>query len=87
MSKEIILAKLKTILKVYSEDPQAVDGLSESTSFVNDLKINSANIVDVFLDIEDTFEIEFSNRELESITAVSDTIQLIAEKLKQKEGS
>jgi acyl carrier protein len=84
VNKDIILEKLKTILKVYSEDPQVVEGLSETTSFVNDLKINSANIVDVFLDIEDTFEIEFSNRELESLAAVSDTINLIAEKVAQK---
>lgn len=83
MNNEIIIEKLKTILKVYSEDPQAVDNISETTSFVNDLNINSANIVDVFLDIEDTFEIEFSNRELESITGVSDTIKLIAEKIEQ----
>lgn len=84
MNNELILEKLKAIVKVYSEDREAIDKISETTSFINDLKINSANIVDVFLDIEDNFEIEFSNQDLESITNVADTIRLIKEKLDQK---
>lgn len=84
MTKEAILQKLKEIIKPYSQNPQALENISATTDFTNDLKINSANLVDVFLDVEEAFEIELENSSLEKIANVYDAIDVIALKLQQK---
>mgnify|MGYP000713232726 FL=1 len=40
MTKEELIAKLKTIVKPYIQDEDAFENLSEHTDFINDLKIN-----------------------------------------------
>lgn len=84
MTKEAILQKLKEIIKPYSQNPEALENISATTDFTNDLKINSANLVDVFLDVEEAFEIELENSSLEKIANVYDAIDVIALKLKEK---
>lgn len=85
MEKEIILQKLKEIIRPYSQNPQALESISETTDFVNDLKINSANLVDVFLDAEEVFEIELDNSSLEKIANIYDAVNVIALKIEQKQ--
>ena len=84
MTKEEILQKLKEIIKPYSQNPEALENISATTDFTNDLKINSANLVDVFLDVEEAFEIELENSSLEKIANVYDAIDVIALKLQEK---
>jgi acyl carrier protein len=55
MTKELILEKLTVIVKSYSQNQEALDGISSTTNFTTDLKINSANLVGVFLDVEQAF--------------------------------
>lgn len=84
MTKEAILQKLKEVIKPYSQNLEALENISATTDFTNDLKINSANLVDVFLDVEEAFEIELENSSLEKIANVYDAIDVIALKLQQK---
>jgi len=56
MDREATLEQLKNIVKPYIQNQEAFDSLTEETDFVNDLKINSANLVDVILDIEEKFD-------------------------------
>lgn len=84
MTKEAILTKLKEVIKPYSQNPEALENISATTDFTNDLKINSANLVDVFLDVEEAFEIELENSSLEKIANVYDAIDVIELKLQEK---
>lgn len=59
---------------------EALENLSNETDFIQDLKINSANIVDIFLDTEEKFDIEINNDALEKIKNVGDAIQVVFEK-------
>jgi acyl carrier protein len=52
MNKEQTLQELKSIIKPYIQNQEAFEVLTEDTDFINDLKINSANLVDVILDEE-----------------------------------
>ena len=47
MDKNELIEKLKVIVKPYVKDEEGFDNLTEETDFINDLKINSANLVDV----------------------------------------
>jgi acyl carrier protein len=51
MKNDDLISKLKTIVKPYIQDEIAFANLTEDTDFIKDLKINSANLVDVILDI------------------------------------
>jgi acyl carrier protein len=84
MTREIILQKLKEIIKPYSQNPEALNNISETTNFTTDLKVNSANLVDVFLDVEEAFEIELENSSLEKIANVYDAVDVILSKVQEK---
>ena len=84
MSKEELIISLKKIVKPYIQDESAFENLSEETDFVNDLKINSANLVDVILDVEDEFDIEIDNDSMEKMLSVKAAIEVINSKLDGK---
>jgi acyl carrier protein len=82
MDKEELLAKLKSIVTPYTQDTAALANISPETDFINDLKINSANLVDVVLDVEDEFNIEIDNQEMARMLNVATTVEIIEAKLK-----
>ena len=45
-----------------------------------ELNINSAHLVDIVLDIEDAFDIEFKNEDMEQLRSVEDAISIIKQK-------
>ncbi|MBO6879334.1 phosphopantetheine-binding protein [Winogradskyella sp.] len=81
MNKEELIPKLKTIIAPYVQDEEAFKNLSEDTDFVKDLKINSANLVDIILDIEDEFDIRLENEDMEKMLDVKSAMQIINIKL------
>ena len=82
MTKEEMVGKLKAIVKPYIQDETAFENMNESTDFVNDLKINSANLVDVVLDVEDAFDIEIDNESMEKMLSVQKAMEIIESKMK-----
>ncbi|MFT5714552.1 MAG: acyl carrier protein [Gammaproteobacteria bacterium] len=84
MEKEALIAKLKAIVKPYIQDEEAFKNLSENTDFVKDLKINSANLVDVILDVEDVFDIRIENEDMEKMLSVKAAMDIVNEKLAAK---
>ncbi|WP_298899563.1 acyl carrier protein [uncultured Psychroserpens sp.] len=84
MTKDELIAKLKTIVQPYIQDETAFENLSEDTDFINDLKINSANLVDVILDVEDEFDIRIENDDMEKMTSVKAAMDIVNEKLAQQ---
>ena len=74
MTKEAIISALKMIIKPYSEETTVLETLSENTDFIKDLKINSANLVDIVLDVEEKFGIEIDNDSMAKMLTVQATI-------------
>ena len=81
MTKEEIISELKVIVKPYVNDQEALDKLSETTDFTTDLKINSANLVDVILDIEEKFSITIDTLEMEKMLNIKETVSIIESKI------
>ncbi len=84
MNKAETIEKLKTIVKPYIQNQEAFDNLSESTDFINDLQINSANLVDVILDIEEEYGIIIDNQSMERMLDVKSAMEIIETKLSEK---
>tara|TARA_B100000809_G_scaffold35213_1_gene30999 strand:- start:956 stop:1237 length:282 start_codon:yes stop_codon:yes gene_type:complete len=81
MTKEEIISKLTTIVKPYVQNEEGFKNLNENTDFINDLEINSANLVDIILDVEDEFNIEIDNDSMEKMLSVKATIEIIQTKI------
>ena len=81
MQKEEIIKELKEIVRPYIQNQAAFDSLTENTDFINDLKINSANLVDVILDIEEKYNIVIDNDSMERMVNVKAAMEIIEAKL------
>ena len=84
MSKLETILQLKNIVKPFVNNPDALDSFTENTDFIADLKINSANLVDIILDIEDTFDIQIDNEAMAKMLDVKSTLAIIETKLSEK---
>tara|TARA_R110000868_G_scaffold372143_1_gene635962 strand:- start:20 stop:274 length:255 start_codon:yes stop_codon:yes gene_type:complete len=84
MNREEIIAQLKSIVKPYSSNQDAFDNFTEDTDFITDLNINSANLVDIILDVEDAFKIHIDNESMEKMMDVKSTLLIIETKLAEK---
>ena len=81
MTNDELIAKLKGIIAPYIQDEVAFANLNEDTDFVKDLKINSANLVDIILDIEDEFDIRLENDDMEKMLDVKSAMAIVNAKL------
>lgn len=84
MQKEKKYQKLKNIIKVYLPEDVAFSDISEDSHLMNDLNINSANLVDIVLDVEDAFDIRLENEDMENMQTVNDAVAIIDAKLNTK---
>ena len=84
MQKEEIIKELKEIVKPYIQNQSAFESLTENTDFINDLKINSANLVDVILDIEEKYNIVIDNDSMERMVNVKAAMEIIEAKLSEE---
>lgn len=84
MNHTTLIDKLKAIIAPYAANKQALSNLNETTDFINDLEINSANLVDVILDIEEVFDIRINNEEMEQMLTVKAAVAIIERKLAEK---
>ncbi len=81
MNEKEILSRLKKIVEPYTQRPEGLRDFNVNTDFINDLQINSANLVDVVLDVEDEFNIEIDNDSMEGMLTVGDAKTIIENKL------
>lgn len=84
MNNEKLIESLKQIVKPYVRNEEGFKNMNEGTDFLRDLQINSANLVDVVLDIENEFDIEIDNESMEKMLNVRSAIEIITTKLNEK---
>ena len=77
MTQEQIFEKVIEILKKYTKNEEALNDVSPATNILEDLKVNSARLVDVILDFEDAFDIEIADEDADSVNTVGDALKLI----------
>lgn len=80
MTSEDIYARLEPIIKTYLPEDVSPVEINRNSDLTRELNINSAHLVDIILDIEDVFNIEFKNEDMESLRNVNDAILLIQQK-------
>lgn len=84
MGDETNYQKLKNIIEVYLPEDVSVDDITKDSNFLNELNINSAHLVDIVLDVEDAFDIQFENEDMDQMRTVKDALDIIGTKLEEK---
>ena len=77
--------QLQEIIKPYLPEDVSVAEIKEESHFISELNINSANLVDIILDVEDAFDIVLENEDMEKMQKVSDALAIINAKLEGKD--
>jgi acyl carrier protein len=81
MSEEELFDKVVQILTPYAKNQAALAEVARETNILEDLKVNSARLVDVVLAFEDEFEIEIADEDVDAVETVGDCVSLIQQKL------
>ncbi len=81
MTRDDIFAKVIEIVRPYVKNEEALANVGDDTDILQDLKVNSARLVDVILNFEDEFDIEVEDEDADAVNTVGDAVSLIEGKL------
>lgn len=81
MTFDEIYNELVPIIALYLPEDVSKEAITKESNLTSELNINSAHLVDVVLDVEDKFDIEFANTDIENLHTVQDAITIIGKKL------
>jgi len=81
MDSQEVFERVVKILTPYVKDQEALAGVTLETHILDELKVNSARLVDVVLEFEDAFDIEIADEDVDSVEAVGNAVELIVSKL------
>jgi len=81
MEENKIFTEMIEILRLYAKDKTHLDQATMATHILDDLKVNSARLVDVIIKCEDVFGITIEDDEADKIRTIGDAVDLIKKKL------
>ena len=80
MEKQEVFEQVTKILTPYVKNQDALANVSLDTHILDDLKVNSARLVDVVLEFEDAFDVEIADEDVDSVETVGNAVDLIQSK-------
>ncbi len=81
MDQTEIFEQVVKILTPYVKNQEALGGISLATPILDDLKVNSARLVDVVIAIEDDFDLEVADEDVDTVNTVGDAVNLVLSKV------
>ena len=81
MEEKKIFEEMVNILKAYTKDVTLLEKAEMKTHILNDLKVNSARLVDVIIKCEDVYGISIDDDEADKIRTIGDAVRVIKQKL------
>lgn len=81
MEQAEVMERVVKILTPWTKNEAALANVTMETSILDDLKVNSARLVDVVIAFEDDFDIEIADEDVDLVNTVGDAVNLITAKL------
>ena len=81
MEQSEIMERVVKILTPWVKNEDSLASVSMETNILDDLKVNSARLVDVVIAFEDDFDIEIADDDVDSVNTVGDAVNLLSSKL------
>jgi acyl carrier protein len=82
MTRQEILTELKKVIAPYTTNKDLLSTINDDTDLIRDLKINSANLVDIIIDAEARYNIEIDYDDADKMMNVGTCLDVISERLK-----
>lgn len=79
MTREDLLKRLEEIIKV--QDPAKALLISEKTSLKDDLGVDSIELMEFVINVEDAFSISIPDEDVETLMTIGDLIDYLHKKL------
>lgn len=83
MDEKKIYEEFIDILRIYTKNPEELERATKDTHILNDLKVNSARLVDIIIKCEDVFGISIEDDEADKIRTIGDALEIIKCKLSE----
>lgn len=80
MESSQVFEKVVKILTPYVKNQEALAEIARETHILDELKVNSARLVDVVLEFEDVFDIEIADDDVDRVETVGNAVDLIESK-------
>ncbi len=77
MNEQEVMERVVKILTPWVKDQAALASVAMTTNILDDLKVNSARLVDVVIALEDEFEVEIADEDVDQVNEVGDAVRLI----------
>jgi acyl carrier protein len=81
LSDQEIQERVIKILTPYVKQADALAKVEAATHILDDLRVNSARLVDVVLAFEDDFGISIADEDVDAVNTIGDCVALIRTKL------
>lgn len=81
MNTQEIFDKVMVIIKEFVKDEEKLKNVTPETGIIEDLKVNSARLVDIIIEAEDAFDIEIDDDDADQIRTVGDAVAIVEKKL------
>ncbi len=80
MDQAEVMQRVVKILTPWVKNEEALAQVAMDTNILDDLKVNSARLVDVVIAFEDEFDIEIADEDVDTVNTVGDAVNLIVAK-------
>jgi acyl carrier protein len=81
MDQKEVFEKVVSILRPFVKNREALANVAPETAIQTDLKVNSARLVDIVLEMEEIFGIQVKDEDADKVRTVGDAVSLV---LRQK---
>jgi len=81
MDEKDIFKEMINILRPFAKNQDLLETATMDTHILNDLKVNSARLVDVIIKCEDVYNITVDDDEADKIRTIGDAVRIIKQKL------
>jgi acyl carrier protein len=81
METQEIFDRVIKIISEFVKEPERLASVSMDTLIIQDLKVNSARLVDIIIQSEDAFDISIDDDDADQIKTVGDAVRVVERKL------
>ena len=75
-----LMGRVLKIIKPFAKNQEALAAAGAETRILEDLKVNSARLVDIILELENEFDIELGDEDADKVRTVGDAVHVIEAK-------
>jgi acyl carrier protein len=78
--QDALQQELLDLIRPYVTQAELLDHVGPQTHLLRDLKINSAHLIDIVLDVEKAFDISIDDDAVAQMNTVGDALRIIGER-------